>query len=172
MKRFVISILALSLSAAAAALAVAAQEPFTSETDDYAIELPSQSWKAVTRSGASQQYTEFVYGDRLNGYLRLRKEVVDGDVKLSDFARGEQDAKLRFLPGFVGGKEEVFTGRLKGIVTNYEYTSGGKAMAGRLYYLQADNRTIYAIHFTGLRDKLQLIQNQTDSIARSFKLKQ
>jgi hypothetical protein len=45
-------------------------------------------------------------------------------------------------------------------------------MAGRVYYLQADGRTVYVLHFTGLRDRLQRIQNQTDSIARSFRLKQ
>ena len=32
-------------------------------------------------------------------------------------------------------------------------------------------RTIYALRFTGLRDKLARIRNQTDLIARSFKLK-
>jgi hypothetical protein len=44
-------------------------------------------------------------------------------------------------------------------------------MAGRTYYLQGDDRTIYALRFTGLRDKLGRIRNQTDQIARTFKLK-
>jgi hypothetical protein len=44
-------------------------------------------------------------------------------------------------------------------------------MLGRIYYLQADNRTIYALRFTGLRDRLARIRNQTDLIGRSFKLK-
>jgi hypothetical protein len=44
-------------------------------------------------------------------------------------------------------------------------------MLGRTYYLQADNRTIYALRFTGLKDKLSRIRNQTDLIARTFKLK-
>ena len=44
-------------------------------------------------------------------------------------------------------------------------------MLGRTYYLQADNRTIYALRFTGLRDKLMRIRNQTDLIARTFKTK-
>ena len=47
----------------------------------------------------------------------------------------------------------------------------GKPMAGRTYYLQADDRTVYAIRFTGMRDKLSRIRNQTDQIARTFKLK-
>ena len=44
-------------------------------------------------------------------------------------------------------------------------------MLGRVYYLQADNRTIYALRFSGLRDKLSRIRNQTDLIARTFKIK-
>ena len=44
-------------------------------------------------------------------------------------------------------------------------------MLGRTYYLRADNRTIYSLRFTGLRDKISRIRNQTDLIARTFKLK-
>lgn len=156
---------------AAFASAASAQETYTSESDDYSIELPSQTWKSVARPDNARQHTEFIYGERSDGYLRVRKEVVESNTSLSDFARTEQDTKMRFLPGFVGGKEERFSGKLNGIVTTYEYTSGGKAMIGRVYYLQADPRTVYVLHFTGHRDKLQRIQNQTDSIARGFKLK-
>lgn len=165
---FLICVLALLVGAAAAH----AQEPFTHETDEFAFELPTQTWKAVPRSDASHQHTDFVYGDRMDGYLRIRKSVVESGETLSQLARREQDTKLRFIPNFVGGKEERFAGRLSGIVVNYEYTNAGKTMSGRIYYLQADNRTVYALHFTGLRDKLSRIQNQTDAIARSFRLKQ
>jgi long-subunit acyl-CoA synthetase (AMP-forming) len=168
-KRLFICALALM---ACAATAVPAQESFTSETDEYTLELPSEVWKAVPRPDNAHQHTEFVNGDRLGGYLRIRKEIVEGDTKLSEFARAEADTKLRYLPGFVGGKEDRFAGRLSGVVATYEYTSGGRAMAGRVYYLQADGRTVYVLHFTGLRDRLQRIQNQTDAIARSFRLKQ
>ena len=44
-------------------------------------------------------------------------------------------------------------------------------MSGRTYYLQAGSRTVYVLRFTGLRNKLAVIRNQTDQIARSFKLK-
>jgi hypothetical protein len=37
--------------------------------------------------------------------------------------------------------------------------------------LQVDSRTIYALRFTGLRDKISRIRNQTDLIARTFKMK-
>ena len=164
--------LALALVACGAAAAARAQGPATSETDEYALELPTEAWKAVPRPDNAHQHLEFINGDRLDGYLRVRREVVEGDTKLSEFARTLADTKLRFMPGFVGGKDERFAGRLSGVVANYEYTSGGRPMAGRVYYLQADGRTVYVLHFQGLRDKLQRIQNQTDSIARSFRLKQ
>ncbi len=170
MKRPFICELALLALSAAAALA---QNNPAHETDEYALDLPTEAWKAVQRPDTAHRHTEFVNGDRLDGYLRVRREVVEGNTNLTEYARAEADTKLRYLPGFVGGsKEENFTGQLRGIVSTYEYTSGGKPMAGRLYYLQADGRTVYVLHFTGLRDKLQRIQNQTDAIARSFRLKQ
>jgi hypothetical protein len=155
-----------------AAAAASAQGGYTSEGEGFSVELPSQNWKAVPHSDGVHEHTDFVNGERADGYLRIRKEVVDGGTSLSDFARSQQDVKLRFLPGFVAsGKEERFAGRLNGVVTGYEFTSAGKPMAGRVYYLQADPRTVYVLHFQGARDKLQRIQNQTDAIARSFKLK-
>jgi hypothetical protein len=168
-KRLLICALALVALSASASLA---QENLSHETDEYALDLPTEDWRAVQRPDSSRRHTEFVNGDRLDGYLRVRREVVEGSTSLSEYARSEADTKLRYLPGFVGGKDDNFTGRLRGVVSTYEYTSGGKPMAGRVYYLQADGRTVYVLHFTGMRDKLQRIQNQTDAIARSFRLKQ
>jgi hypothetical protein len=165
-------ICALALLACGAATASAQEQPYTSENDEYSLELPSEVWKALPRSDGEQRRTEFVNGVRPDGYLNVRREVVESDTKLLEFARAEADTKLRYRPGFVGGKDERFSGRLSGVVLNYEYTHAGKPMAGRVYYLQADPRTVYVLHFTGLRDKLQRIQNQTDAIARSFRLKQ
>ncbi|MFN2452681.1 MAG: hypothetical protein ABR577_00490 [Pyrinomonadaceae bacterium] len=145
--------------------------PFTSDGVEYALELPGATWRVVAEPDSVHQHAEFVYGDRNDGYLRVRKEVVDAGASVSDVARRESDQKLRFLPGYVEGREENFAGRLSGIVTSYEYTSGGKPMVGRIYYLRADNRTVYALRFTGLRGKLAQIRNQTDAIARSFRLK-
>ena len=163
---------ALALLALGAAAASAQEQPYTSETDEYAVELPSEVWKAVSRPDGERRHLEFVNGVRPDGHLFVRRDVVEGSTDLKAYARGEADTKLRFKPGFVIGKDERFSGRLSGVVLNYEYTQGGKPMAGRVYYLQADGRTVYVLHFTGLRDKLQRIQNQTDAIARSFRLKQ
>ena len=150
---------------------VTAQESYTSDQIDYTIELPSTQWRVISEPDAAHERAEFVYGDRLDGYLQIRREVVDAGTTPSDLARRDMDQKLRFLPGFVEGKEESFKGRLNGVTVSYEFVKTAKPMMGRIYYVQADNRTIYALRFTGLRDKLARIRNQTDLIARSFKLK-
>jgi hypothetical protein len=168
--RRAISVLASLLLCAAWSVATA-QEVFTSDKVDYTVELPSPSWKVISESDAAHEHTEFVYGDRLDGYLQIRKEVVDAGTTPADLARRDQDQKLRFIPGFVEGKQEDFRGRLNGVTISYEFVKTGKPMSGRTYYLQADNRTIYTLRFTGLRDKLSRIRNQTDLIARTFRLK-
>jgi hypothetical protein len=149
----------------------AAQQTYTHDKVEYTFDLPSATWRAILEPDAAHEHPEFVYGDRLDGYLTIRKEVVEAGTTPSQLAQRDADLKLRFLPGFVQGKEENFNGRLDGVTSSYEFVRTGKTMRGRTYYLQADNRTIYALRFTGLRDKLSRIRNQTDIIARTFKLK-
>ena len=161
---------ALVLMALMAPVALA-QQLYTHEKVDYSFEFPSTTWKAILEPDAAHEHPEFVYGDRLDGFLTIRKEIVDPGTSASEVARRDADLKLRFLPGFVQGREEPFKGRLEGVTMSYEFVRSGKPMLGRTYYLLADNRTIYALRFTGLRDKLSRIRNQTDLIARTFKTK-
>lgn len=172
MRRLTIS-LALMMTALtlASSSSTAQTKTYTNENVEYILELPSATWRVTSEPDNFQRHAEFVNGDRNDGHLRIRKEVVDAGTTASQLARQDQDQKLRFQPGYVEGKEEKFTGRLNGATISYEYTNGGKPMTGRIYYLQADNRTIYTLRFTGFRDKLSRIRNQTDSIARSFHLK-
>ncbi len=151
--------------------ATAQVQNLTNANVEYTLDLPSPAWRVVSEPDAVHQHMEFVNGDRNDGFLRIRKELVDAGVTARELARHDQDLRLRFLRGFVEGKEEPFAGRLNGVTISYEFTEGGKPMAGRIYYLQADNRTIYTLHFKGLRDKLGRIRNQTDLIARSFHVK-
>jgi len=160
-----------SILLGASAVTILAQEAHISDQGEYSIELPSNLWRSIAESDTVRERAEFVYGDRMDGYLQIRKEIVDAGTTPSDLAQRDQEQKLRYIPGFVEGKQEPFSGRLNGVTASYEFTKAGKPMMGRIYYLQADNRTIYALRFTGLRDKLARIRNQTDSIARSFKLK-
>jgi hypothetical protein len=169
--RSLITFLACVILVGLAVSAGAQSQVYTTDKLEYSIELPAPTWKTITEPDAVHEHTEFVNGDRLEGYLQIRKEVIDANTTVSDLAHRDQDQKLRFLPGFVEGKEEKFTGRLSGVTVSYEFVKTGKPMLGRIYYLQVDNRTVYALRFSGLRDKLARIRNQTDLIARSFRLK-
>jgi hypothetical protein len=172
MRRLTIIIASCALIALAS-FAASAQTPqtYTNDNVEYALELPSATWRVTSEPDSLHQHAEFVNGDRNDGHLRIRKEVVDAGTTAAELAHRDQDQKLRFQPGYVEGKEEKFSGRLSGVTISFEYTSGGKPMAGRIYYLQADNRTVYTLRFTGFRDKLSRIRNQTDSMARSFHIK-
>jgi hypothetical protein len=170
MKRLITFFALITLIAFASSVK-AQNQVFTTDKLEYSIELPSATWRVVSGRDAVHEHPEFLYGDRLDGYLRIRKETIDGNTTVADLVRRDLDQKLRYLPGFVEGKEEKFNGRLDGVTVSYEYTHTGKPMMGRIYFLQADSRTVYTLHFSGLRDKLARIRNQTDAIARSFKLK-
>ncbi len=154
---------------------VAAQSrTFTRNGLDYALDLPSPAWEAVSRLDI-HEHVEFIYdGDYNNGYLRLRKKFVAAGTSAEDLFREDEKWKLQRLPGYVvcsDGRGTEFAGRLRGAVFSYEYVSKGKNMDGRIYYLQLDIRTFYVLHFTVASDKLQTLREQMDSMARSFRLK-
>lgn len=171
MRRLLNLSFAVALLALLASAAPAQEQTFTSNDLEYALELPSPTWRVIARPDGVHQHLEFVYGDRRDGHLRVRKELVDAGMTPQALARRDQEQRFRFTPGYVEGGTENFAGRLSGVTVSYEYTSSGRPMLGRLYYLQADNRTIYTLHFSGERDRLLRIRNQTDLISRSFHLK-
>ncbi len=153
-------------------LSVAAQnQSFSDSNIDFTFDLPSPSWRLVARPDDVRATVEFIYNDRSEGYLRARKETSGRTISAADLARQDQDQKLRFRPGYVEGKQERIAGNMSGVTASYEFTTAGKPMLGRVYYLEAPDGSIYTLHFTGARDKLSRIRNQTDLIARSLKQK-
>ena len=151
--------------------ALTQEHSYSSAKVNYVVDFPSPTWRLIDEPDEMHQHAEFVYGDRNDGYLRIRKEALDEGLTVKEFAHRDQDQKERFRPGYVDGKDETFQGRLSGVTVSYEFTAAGKAMAGRTYYLQGDSRSVYVLRFTGTRDKLMRIRNQTDLIARSLRLK-
>jgi hypothetical protein len=155
-------------------LAAAAQAvTFEREGVEYRLELPSYRWQAVKRVDVHDHF-DFVNGeDRADGLLRIRRSLVEAGVTPKELHLADEP-NLKLLPGYVGCgscEGETFSGRLDGAVFSYEYTSGGRAMAGRIYYLQVDARTFYILHFTCERKKLAGALPEADSIARSFRLR-
>jgi len=131
---------------------VQAQErSYASPKGDYTIDLPSPTWRLVDEPDDVHQHTEFIYVDRNDGYLRIRKEALESGLTITEFAHRDQDQKTRFLPGYINGKEDAFSGRLTGLTISYEFTQAGQPMVGRSYYLQGDTSTIFVLRYTGQR---------------------
>lgn len=151
---------------------VAAQtETFSDPNADYTFVIPEAKWKMVEKPSAGRPSVEFVYGDRADGVLEVRKLTVAKDSVLSDIVHSDEESKLMFRPGFVAGKDETFSGRLSGTVYNFEYVAAGKAMAGRHYFLRANETTVYLIKFFGPKDNIRSLRTQADSVARTFAVK-
>lgn len=163
---FIVFVIAIAL----AATAVAQGETFSDPSVSYTFSLPDVKWKMTTKPSATNAHVEYVYGDRSDGHLEVRKLKVARDAVLTDVIRDEEQ-RLRFNRGFVAGKEENFTGKLRGSIFNFEYVSSGRNMAGRYYFLRPDETTVYMLRFSGEKDSLRSIKHHTDSIARTFAVK-
>ena len=145
---------------------------FKNKSVDYVVEFPSAGWRGLPSSGIVPPRTRkaFRYADG-NVRLIVRRKLVHADITPSDMVRRRQRWAQHQLAGYVSGKEESFPGKLNGAKFSYEYVRGGKTIGALIYYLETDNRTIYSLLFSGLTDEIRSIGNQTDSIARSFRLK-
>ena len=153
------------------AVAALAQTPsFSDPNVEYSFDVPDTEWKQTVKPSSTSPNVEYVFKDRSEGHLEIRKLTVkEGDL-LSDTMSGEEQ-RLQFLPGYVAGKEEDFKGALNGKAFNYEFIRSGRNMSGRFYFLKADDKTVYVLRFTGQREKLRSLRNQTDSMARTFSIK-
>lgn len=150
--------------------AFAQTQSFSDANAGYTFDLPETGWKMTTKPSALSPNVEYVFNDRRDGHLEVRRLNLSASDTLTDLMRDEE-VKLQFLKGYVAGKEEPFAGKMRGTVFNYEYVAAGRNMSGRFYFLKADDQSVYVLRFTGERDKLRTIRNQTDSIARTFELK-
>lgn len=161
--------IALFLLVSAASL-FAQKESFGDPSVEYGFDIPDARWKMTVKPSVASPNVEYVFIERNEGHLEVRKLSAAKNSILSDVMRDEEQ-KLQFLPGYVSGKEENFGGVLQGSVFNFEFVRAGRPMSGRFYFLKVSDGTVYLLRFTGFRDKLRTIRNQTDSIARSFAIK-
>ena len=164
----------LVLLLASSGLSAAQTRQFTRDGIEYILELPSPAWQVVSRQDV-HDHPEFINGnDPTNGYLRLRKVLVDRSTTTAELFSQDEKWELQRLPGYVVCSEcqgITFEGRLRGGVFSYEYVAAGRTMYGRIYYLEVDPRTFYALRFTVARDKLHGVRDQMDVLAQSFRLK-
>ncbi|CAN5267877.1 hypothetical protein BH10ACI1_BH10ACI1_00850 [soil metagenome] len=150
--------------------AFAQSKIFSDASVEYTFELPEAAWKMTAKPSDISPNVEYVYGDKSDGHLEVRKLTVKANELLSETITTEE-RKLQFLQGYVAGKEEQFQGLLNGKIFNFEFVRSARNMSGRFYFLKVNDTTVYVLRFTGERDKLRSIRNQTDSIARTFAIK-
>lgn len=143
---------------------------FSDPAVEYRFDLPDAKWKMTVKPSATNPNVEYVYGDRLDGHLVIRKQTVAKDAQLADVI-SDEETKRQFLPGYVAGKQESFAGRSKGTIFNFEYVASGRNMAGRYYFLRPNDTTVYVLRFAAQKDQLRSLRSQTDSIARTFAVK-
>ncbi len=147
-----------------------AQPKFSDPDVEYEFLVPSSDWKMIAEPSEYSRNVEYVYKDKSQAHLQIRKMTVQRDELFSEIIRDEE-LKLQFVPGYVAGKQENFKGALEGMVFNYEFVRSGRNMSGRSYFLKSDPVTVYLLRFTGEKGILRLTRPDTDSIARSFRLK-
>ena len=145
-------------------------ESFSDPNVDYGFDVPDVKWKMTVKPSATSPNVEYVFGDRNDGHLEVRRIKVAKEATIANIMRDEEQ-KLQFLPGYVAGPDETFAGRLRGGVVNFEFVRAGKPMGGRFYFLRASEDTVYVLRFTGFRDKLKSIRHQTDSMGRTFTIR-
>ena len=144
---------------------------FTADDLEYVLDLPSPEWQATTRFDVHHHF-EFIYGnDPANGYLQIRKILVDSGTSAAGLFERDEKWELEKLAGYVRCSGAEFKGQFSGTVFSYEYVSGGRRMFGNVYYLQIDRLTFYSLRFTASQDRLPVLRDQMDSIASTFHLK-
>jgi hypothetical protein len=125
-------------------------------------------WRAVSYSDAvGRQRTEFVYGDRSEGLLKITKENLNGSIE--NMIRGEEENSRIYRTGFEGAVSEPFGGGVvNGVRFSFFTTDGARKIAHSHYYLREGN-SVWVLRFTGKRGTLDAIRNITDQMARNFK---
>jgi hypothetical protein len=132
----------------------------------YSLELPSRSWRIVKRSGIAPR-TEFVHGTKSPVVLRIRRMYEAGSFL--EFVRNQRRWDGAHLPGYVAVNDASFEGHLAGTKYSYEYSKRGIVTARVTYYLEAGHNFVYRLQFTGPRNKVGRLREETDFIARSFR---
>jgi len=144
---------------------------YTARNLNYVLVLPSARWRAINVPGVANDGTQFRYDNGGAVHLRIRRQLVNADVTVSDLIQRQQTLDRSSLRGYVKERVEPVAGRLNGAKYAYEYVRNGKPTARVIYYLEANNRAVYRLEFAGPPDLLRDLSAETDLIARSFRLK-
>jgi len=169
------SLLFLSASLfAASALAQSQSEVFEDPDGKYTLNLPAGWLGVVNTDGLGHNEVNIVYKVRENGALKIRVAEVAPDTEPMDYAAKDEQERVRFAPSYdkISLEKFLLGGTRVGALLSYDYkNAAGQPFTGRVYYVRANEKTIYVLQFTGRRNVLGTLRSHTDLIARSLKLK-
>jgi hypothetical protein len=167
--------LLLFLSASLGAICAFAQaEAFEDPEGKYTLNLPAGWLGVVSTDGLGRNEVNIVYKVRENGALKIRVAEVAPDTEPMAYAAQDEQERVRFAPSYdkISIEKFLLGGARTGALLSYDYkNAAGQPFTGRVYYVRANEKTIYVLQFTGRRNTLGALRNQTDQIARSLKLK-
>jgi hypothetical protein len=135
------------------------------------LTLPSE-WKEFREKNGDVEKVEYIYRDRSDGLLRIKRVTLAADDSIDTVADRELNGSLRYFPDYLFGKKEAFGGgNHAGFFVEFNYTRAKKSFMGRNYYLKGANSTVWVLQFSGNREVLRQMRNVTDQMARGFKEK-
>ena len=85
---------------------------FSDKNVEYTFDLPEAAWKQTVKPSDNNPNVEYVYNDRSDGYLEIRKILIKTGETLADTMSSEEQ-RLQFQPGYVAGKSEDFSGNFR-----------------------------------------------------------
>ncbi|MCI0662755.1 MAG: hypothetical protein L0220_16940 [Acidobacteria bacterium] len=151
---------------------VFAQEIFEDPEGKYRLTLPAGWIAVVSQDTLGKQDVNIVYRNRETGALKLRRaDEIDTKMEVIDFAKKDELESVRFALEYnkISIENFVVGGGKTGALLSYDFKNpAGQPFTGRNYYLRGDEKTIYILRFTGRKNTLGTLRNQTDAIARSF----
>lgn len=165
-----ILLLTFSVMLAVTASVSAQTDTFSNPQVEYTFVIPEDRWKQVGTVSTTSPSPVFIFVDRSDGVLNIRKVAIKQSGLLTDLIKDEE-SRVSFYQGFIAGKEENIVGKYRGIVFNFEFVRNARQMTGRYYFLRSSDDTVYLLKFEGKKDIMRSIQGQMDSIARTFEIK-
>ena len=169
MRRHKLSLLVAMCVACVCLVAAPAQtgRQFVDEGGKYKITLAA-GWEPVTYTDAvGRRKTEFVYGVRSEGMLRVSRERLDRRPLADIIWKEMRDLRLCQPKVDVAGDEAFEGGMLAGRRVSFCYVEGGRWVAATYYFLE-DLDAVWILRFTGRMGSLDTNRGETDLMARSF----
>src|SRR5436305_11403298 len=86
---------AFNISLLFSGIAFGQTDTFSDPSVEYTFELPDPHWKMTVKPSATSPNVEYVFGDRRDGHLEVRKLSMTKGGILSDIIKDEEE-KLQF----------------------------------------------------------------------------